>query len=132
DLEGFAWVLPPVGSLPRDPLETALQQHGVAMPGNAIETLSTPVIFNYLRATEAIGLLSKVVAHHYRDLGQLSVLPLALPDVLRPIGLTWRRDAALSPSTMQLMQALETTAAELDPGRPAKPRRAAARHPTPT
>jgi DNA-binding transcriptional LysR family regulator len=125
DLEGFPWVLPPVGSLPRDPLEAAFQQHGMAMPANAIETLSTPVIFNYLRATEAIGLLSRVVAHHYRGLGQLAVLPLELPDVMRPIGLTWRRDAALSPSTVHLMRAIETVAAEAAPW--ATPPRAVAR-----
>lgn len=115
DLAEFGWILPPVGSLPREPLEIALQQHGVAMPGNTVETLSTHVILTYLQSTDAVGLLSRIVAHHYRDLGLLAVLPLALPNVLRPIGLTWRRDAALSPSTLQLMQALEDTGAELAP-----------------
>lgn len=111
DLAAFPWVLPPVGSLPREPLETALQSHGVAIPSNTIETLSTHVILTYLQSSDALGILSKVVADHYRDLGLLAVLPLELPDVLRPIGLTWRRDAALSPATLQMMQAIESVSA---------------------
>jgi DNA-binding transcriptional LysR family regulator len=111
DLSAFPWVLPPVGSLPREPLESALQQHGVAIPSNTIETLSTHVILTYLQSSDALGILSKVVADHYRDLGLLAVLPLELPDVLRPIGLTWRRDAALSPATLQMMQAIEAVSA---------------------
>lgn len=119
DLDGFPWVLPPVGSLPREPLETAFQQHGLAMPSDTIDTLSVHVILTYLQSTSAIGVLSKVVAHHYRDLGLLSLLPLELPNVLRPIGLTWRRGTAHSPATRQLMRALQDAGAALDPTPPA-------------
>lgn len=120
DLADFPWVLPPVGSIPREPLESAFQQHGLAMPSNTIETLSNHVILTYLQSTRAIGVMSKVVAHHYRDLGLMAVLPLHLPNVLRPIGLTWRKDSVLSPATLQLMQALEDTGVGLDLDAPAE------------
>jgi DNA-binding transcriptional LysR family regulator len=112
-LQEYPWVLPPLGSIPREPLEVALQHNNVSMPANAIETLSTNVIVNCLQSTDSIGFLSRVVALHYCHLGILKMLPLALPNVLRPIGITWRRDVALSPSSLQLIAALEQTSANL-------------------
>jgi DNA-binding transcriptional LysR family regulator len=113
DLADFPWVLPPVGSIPRDPLESAFQEHGVPMPSNYIETLSVHVIVTYLQSTDAVGILSRIVAQHYADLGLLTVVPLELPDVLRPIGLMWSRQRALSPATTQLMQCFEEVGASM-------------------
>ncbi|GAA4342490.1 LysR substrate-binding domain-containing protein [Pigmentiphaga soli] len=113
DLAGYPWVLPPMGSLPREPLETAFQYHGLNMPSNYVETLSVHVIVGYLGSTDAIGILSRVVARHYADLGQLAILPLELPNPLRPIGLTWSRHRALSPATKQFMDCLRDSAAGL-------------------
>lgn len=107
DLTDQPWVLPPLGSLPREPLEAAFQEHGLAMPNNCIETLSVHVIATYLQETPSIGLLSQSVARHYSDLGLLSVLPLSLPDVLRPIGLIWNRQRPLPRAAIALMQCIE-------------------------
>ncbi len=91
DLSAFPWVLPPVGSLQREPLETALQQNGCALPADYIETLSVHVVTGYLRSSNAIGSLSRVAASHYIRTGVLAPLPLALPDPQRPIGMMWNR-----------------------------------------
>lgn len=123
DLATHAWVLPPGGSLSREPLEAALQRHGVALSSDIVETLSPHVILTYLQQSDAVGVLSRVVARHYQALDLLHELPLTLPTALRPIGLTWRKDAALSPSALALMQMLEATSAALD----AAPTRAGAR-----
>ncbi len=80
------------------------------MPSDSIETLSVPCIAHYLHSTEAIGLLSPVAARHYNGLGILAVLPLELLGLLRPIGLTWNKQRALSPSTALLMQYLREAA----------------------
>ncbi len=40
DLKSYPWVLPPAGSLLRDPLERTLEKHGVPLANNYIETLS--------------------------------------------------------------------------------------------
>ena len=125
DLEEQPWVLPPLGSQPREPLEAAFQAHGLTMPSNCIETLSVHVIATYLQETSAIGLLSQSVARHYSDLGLLSVLPLNLPDVLRPIGLVWNRHRPLTPAAMALLQCVEQASKFLRPQKtkPAKNRK---------
>ncbi|MDX3904961.1 MAG: LysR family transcriptional regulator [Pigmentiphaga sp.] len=113
DLRGHPWVLPPVASLPREPLEAAFQDHDIPMPSDYIETLSVPVIATYLQTTQAVGLLSRVAARHYCDLGMLAILPLELPGLLRPIGLTWSRQRALSPASELLMKCLTEVSAGL-------------------
>ncbi len=114
DLSDFPWILPPAGSLPREPLEMAFQQYDYPMPTDYIETLSVHVIVAYLQSTKAVSILSRVVARHYSDLGVVSVLPLKLPGLFQPLGLTWSRQRALSPSSEQLIQCLRTIATGLE------------------
>lgn len=107
ELADRPWVLPPVGSIPREPLEAAFQAHGMALPLDCIETLSVHVIATYLQSTEAVGILSQMVATHYRALGLLAILPLPMPGGLRPIGLTWSRHRPLGPATQQMLACFE-------------------------
>ena len=107
DLGDYPWVLPPAGSLLRDPLEAELQRHGVPIPANSIESLSVHVIVMYVQITDALACLSREVARHYRDLGLISILPLELPEMVRPVGMTWSRARVLSPSAKLVMQCLE-------------------------
>lgn len=115
DLSGYPWVMPPVGSLQREPLERALQQNGCALPADFIETLSVHVITGYLQAGDAIGSLSGVAAQHYIKTGVLAQLPLTLPDPLRPIGMMWSRHKPASPALLAfkdcLRRATQTTLA---------------------
>jgi len=106
DLGEYPWALPPVGSLSREPLEDALQQNGGSMPANYVETLSIHVITGYLQQSQAIGVLSQVVARHYIQAGLLAQLPLALPDPERPIGITWSRLKPISPAMETFIQCL--------------------------
>ncbi|MEK7948633.1 LysR substrate-binding domain-containing protein [Pigmentiphaga sp. YJ18] len=115
DLAPYPWILPPVASLPREPLEAVFQEHDIAMPSDYIETLSVPVIATYLQSTQAVGLLSRVAARHYSDLGMLAILPLELPGLLRPIGLTWSKQRALSPASERLMHCLREVSADYGP-----------------
>ncbi len=113
ELAGFPWVLPPVGSLSREPLENVFQKHGISVPADCVETMSIDVIAGYLQLTEAIGLLSQVVARHYIDTGLLARLPLSLPDPQRPIGVTWSRHKPPSAAVRSFMQCLRVAAAQL-------------------
>ncbi len=112
DLLPYPWVLPPVGSLSREPLENALRRHGITPPEDAIETLSVHVITGYLQLSAALGLLAQPVARHYVRLGWLAQLPLTLPDPLRPIGMSWNRHQARAPALQTLMDCLRQAAAE--------------------
>jgi DNA-binding transcriptional LysR family regulator len=113
ELAGFPWVLPPVGSLSREPLENVFQKHGIGIPADCVETMSIDVITGYLQLTRAIGLLSQVVARHYIEAGLLAQLPLGLPDPQRPIGVTWSRHKPPSAAVRSFMQCLRASAAQL-------------------
>jgi DNA-binding transcriptional LysR family regulator len=106
DLADYPWVLPPIGSLSREPLENALQQNGGSLPADYLETLSIHVITGYVQHSQAIGLLSQVVAQHYINAGVLAQLPLSLPDPQRPIGMTWNRHNPLTPALKSFMGCL--------------------------
>lgn len=110
DLAGYPWVLPPVGSLQREPLEQALQQNGCSLPANFVESLSVHVITGYLHVSDAVGSLSHVAARPYIETGVLSQLPLALPDPQRPIGMMWSRHKPASPAVQAFRECLRRAA----------------------
>ena len=116
ELAAYPWVLPPVGSLSREPLENALRHHGITLPEDPIETLSIHVITGYLQLSPSLGVLSQPVAGHYARLGWLAVLPLVLPDLLQPIGMSWNRHKARAPVLETFMACLRRAAAEHDDG----------------
>lgn len=119
DLKNYPWVMPPAGTLLREPLERAFESHGIPMPVNRVETLSVQIIRAYLQSTDAIAFLAGDVSKHFKRLGLIAILPLELPKVLRPVGMTWNRQRPLSPSATLMMHCLEEAA------RPAKAARAA-------
>ncbi len=126
ELSGQAWVLPPARSLLSEPLVAAFRQHGVPMPQNYIETLSVPVILRHLQITDVIASLPGDLALHYQRAGQLSVLPLELSRLVRPVGMLWISGRPLHPTLRLVMQCLEETAQRRrsDATREAEPRRA--------
>lgn len=111
DLQSYPWVLPPTGSLLRDPLERMLEKHGLTLSNNYIETLSTQVSRAYLQLTDAVGVMAGAVAN---DPSQpLAVLPLALPRLIRPAGVFWNRNRVLTPGANLMVACLEEAAAAL-------------------
>lgn len=110
DLRPFPWVLPPVNTLLREPLERVFEIHGIAIPANRIETLSVHVIRAYLHYTNAVAALAADVSRYYESLGLLAVLPLELPKLVRPVGVVWSRHRPLSPGAQTLIQCLEEVA----------------------
>ena len=118
DLKPYPWVLPPTGSLLREPLEHVLERHKLALPNNVIETLSTHLARAYLNMTDAIAVMAGALATDPTQ--PLHVLPLALPNLMRPAGVLWNRNRALTPSAQQLLDCLREAAAKL--GAPAQER----------
>ena len=111
DLTEYPWVLPPAGSLLRDPLERALEQHGVPLTNNYIETLSTHLARAYLHITDAIGVMAGAVAS---DSAQpLAILPLGLPKLMRPAGVLWNKNRGLTPGAKLMISCLEEASAKL-------------------
>jgi len=110
DLKPYPWVLPPVNTLLREPLERVFEVHGIAIPVNRIETLSVHVIRAYLHYTDAIAALATDVSSYYESLGLLAVLPLEMPRLVRPVGVVWSRHRPIAPGTQALIECLEEVA----------------------
>lgn len=106
ELTGFPWILPPPGSLLREPLENTFARHSIPMPSNYIETLSTHLIRSYLQISDAIAIYAGDLLRNVPDLAPISVLPLELSLITRPLGIIWNRDKSLAPSARLLLDCL--------------------------
>ncbi|WP_347554174.1 LysR substrate-binding domain-containing protein [Robbsia sp. KACC 23696] len=111
DLRPYPWILPPPGSILRDPLERALQAHDVPLTNNYIETLSSHVSRAQLQVSDFIAVMAGTPAND--TMQPLHTLPLSLPRLLRPAGVLWNRNRRLTPSAQLMMTCLEETAREL-------------------
>lgn len=110
DLKGCPWVLSPVGSLLRGPIEHALERHGIPMPTDRIETDSVLLMCFCLKETNALAFLGKDLANHHHALGLIAVLPLEIPGLMRPMGMIWSQQRPLSASARLMMTCLEEVA----------------------
>jgi len=109
DLTRYPWILPPAGTLMREPLEQLFAQHGVAFPTDCVESLSIIANKTILQETLAIGFFSKRIAEHYTELGIIKILPLELQRLIGPLAMMWSRDRPVSPASKLMMECLETT-----------------------
>lgn len=112
-LRDCPWVLPPEGTVLRKPVEQAFLQHGIPVPGNALETISANVIARYVELTDAVGVMASDVAAYYHDLGVVEILPVQFSAEVSPIGVVWNSARPVSPSATAMMQCLETVAATI-------------------
>ncbi len=108
DLSPYAWILPPPGSLLRDPLERVLEANDLPLSSNYIETLSIHVVRAHLRVSDSIAIMAVSIASD--PVQPLHVLPLSLPRLVRPVGVLWNRSRDLTPSAQLMVQCLEEAA----------------------
>ncbi len=111
DLLPYPWILPPPGSILRDPLERVLEAHDVPLTNNYIETLSIHVARAQLQVSDFIAVLASTPANDTTQ--PLHMLPLSLPRLLRPAGVLWNRNRGLTPSAQLMVSCLEEAAQRL-------------------
>ncbi|MES2261849.1 MAG: LysR substrate-binding domain-containing protein [Pseudomonadota bacterium] len=111
DLRPYPWILPPSGSILRDPLERVLEAHDVPLTNNYIETLSVYVARAQLQVSDFIAVIAGTAA--YDTAQPLHILPLSLPKLLRPAGVLWNRNRGLTPSAQLMVSCLEEAAQNL-------------------
>lgn len=116
DLAPYGWILPPPDSVLRTRLETMFLEHGLATPGNVVETSSLPVTVNLLRASDLLTALPVEAVAPYLTARQLAVLPLDLGVGMESFGIIRRRGHLLSPAAQRVLEALRTAAAAVYPG----------------
>ncbi len=110
DVVGEAWILPPVGSLLRDRLDSMFVHRGLGRPQNVTETASVPVIASLLQRTDMISALQEETVYAHCKAGLLTVLPLPLALEMEPFGIVTRRGHPISPSAEVMLASLHEAA----------------------
>jgi DNA-binding transcriptional LysR family regulator len=113
DLAPFPWILPPQGSLLREPLLATFHANGMNLPADTIETLSSNVVLNHVQMSLAIASLPASVARRYAELGMLAVLPVPLSHLVRPVGLIWLKERAMTPLMQHFVGCMEKVVVSL-------------------
>lgn len=109
ELKKYPWVLPPLASSLREPIERLLAQHGIELEKNYVETMSVDITRAYLELSSAIAIVANAAPHD--ALQPLAVLPLPLPRMLlRPAGVLWNRNRPLSPAAELMIECLQEAA----------------------
>ena len=111
DLTDYPWVLPPLASQMREPVERALIRNGIELERDYIETSSIHLTRACLYRTDAIAAMANAAAHD--ELQPLAVLPLALPPMPRGAGMLWNRNRPQSPAAKLMIECLEEAATEM-------------------
>jgi LysR family transcriptional regulator of gallate degradation len=96
DLAGIDWVLPPRGTPTRELLEKALAVRSLDKARVGVETADLAITRGILLGSDMVTAVSAHVYYHETATKALVVLPFALPETRRPIGILQR--AASEPS----------------------------------
>ena len=118
DLGAGAWILSPRGSILRHQFDMLFRRHGLAAPGNVIETTAMSVIKALLQQTDFLHLMPVEVARYYVASGELAILPVELPCNMDSYGLIMRSDHVLSPGANLLLGHIRRVASSLYSGQP--------------
>jgi LysR family pca operon transcriptional activator len=116
ELAHYTVLMPTRGSIIRPSVENFLIANGVAKLGNQIETVSDSFGRAFLRASDAVWIISSgVVAGDVTD-GHLCVLPIDTSETKGPVGLTMRNDALPSMPLSILIQTIREAAGRVSAG----------------
>jgi DNA-binding transcriptional LysR family regulator len=87
DTAPYSWILPLPGTPMRLRLESEFTAAGIALPRNAIESVSLLINEKLLQETDLISVVSRQLADHYEACGTLAILKLTMRHALGPVGL---------------------------------------------
>lgn len=113
DLQPYPWIVPPVSTSLRGPLEEFLGQQDLELSLNRIESVSFAANNALLQTTDAITFMSRSIATRYAATGVLAVLPLEARGLVGPVGAMWLRNRELSPAAEGMLQALQEAGAAM-------------------
>ncbi|MGM9491664.1 LysR substrate-binding domain-containing protein [Ideonella sp. YS5] len=111
ELVDQGWILPPAGSILRDRLTAMFVSHGLDMPARTVETAALPVTLALLAGGDMVAALPQEVVRAQLAAGVLDVLPFDPRLTLDAYGLVTRRQHALSPGALALLEVLREVAA---------------------
>jgi DNA-binding transcriptional LysR family regulator len=127
DLTRYPWIAPRTGSPLRAHFSALFREAGVAAPERSIECNSLVAARAFLLESDSMMLLSTHQIHYELKARMLVPLPHPSGEIVRPIGLTQRRDWRPTPAQARLLEHLRDRASALMHGREAE-RRATAKN----
>lgn len=107
------WIMPPVGTLMRQRLESAFLEAGVGVPEPQIETASIITIQMLLRQAPYISVLASSVAPIYAELRLMELIKLSPSVGFGAIGMLWDEEHEPNPILSQFKLALRQEAVQL-------------------
>ncbi|WOX07001.1 LysR family transcriptional regulator [Microbulbifer pacificus] len=118
DLMDYRWILPARHTPAHFLFRQLLQEHTLPEPHKSVETSSLSTVRGLLLESDSVALLSEHQIYFEQQSGVLTVLPVALEKTSRPIGVTTRAHARLSPATELFLRELRAVAAEFPDAMP--------------
>jgi len=106
DLSAANWVLPQRGTPTRELLERALAARGLGKARVAVETADLAITRGLLLGSDLITAVSAHLYHHETAAKLLAILPVALPETRRSIGILQRPSSSPSLAARLLMDEL--------------------------
>ena len=112
-LTRYGWILPPAPTPARQLFDKYVDQQGVSLPQQVVETSSLSTIRGLLLESDRIALLSTHQVYYDELAGLLVTLPIKLHGTFRPIGITIRANTSPSPAAKLFVNELKITAKEM-------------------
>jgi DNA-binding transcriptional LysR family regulator len=110
DLDGLAWILPPVSAPMHRRLLSVLADHGLEAPTDVIESNTNLGNLPLLRDSERLCLEPRSRALELVREGVLWMAPLSLGSVLGPVAVIWRKDVESAPAVALFLDCLREAA----------------------
>jgi DNA-binding transcriptional LysR family regulator len=114
DLLGCRWILPRPETTLRRQIDAAFRAQGLAPPQGAVDSVSILANRALIRDFGYLAVWPAALARSEEATGQILRLALPLPETLRPMGISTRATARLSPAAEALIAALRRAADEPD------------------
>jgi DNA-binding transcriptional LysR family regulator len=109
-LAQYPWIFPPESTAVRLPLQDWLEQQGLPLPVDRIESVSLTANLTLMQESLTIAFLSRNNAEHLGALGLVCVLPLEVRELSGPVGALWLRNKPMTPAMRGLLDSLEDVA----------------------
>jgi DNA-binding transcriptional LysR family regulator len=109
-LQQAHWIIPPIGSVLRQPFDQMWRHAALDSPPVVVESASQLFITKMLQESDFIAVVATDIARYYEQHGMVSIVPIDLPCHMEPFGLILRKDLLLSPAAMKVLAALRKAA----------------------
>ncbi len=110
ELSDQKWVLPSSQTPAWKLLEETMNRHGLSMPQHAIKTSSLSIVRGLLIDSDRVSLLSEHQIYYDIKSQLLTILPVAMTDTYRPIGITMRKNTQPSPAAKLFLDCIRKVA----------------------